>query len=365
MRTIAKLFLLLFSLSLAAQTARYTNLCSQGATQAAVSGLKSTNYQESAFPSCSVKVYLHNTTTLATLYSDSINTPLANPFTAGVNAIYGFYASTSNHYDIVMSATGMTTTTISDVILGGGGGGSSVELQTNGVDNQSQTLLNLVAGDGISLANVGGAVTISQGPTFAITSFTASTAGVKEFGASIPSPTNCTAGYSSTPNSASISDGTNTTNLTTPFTNGSLAFSYTCGTTPGTLITFTLTAIQATTKTATQTISCQPRTFYGVGTSGATGATASGNNAVLTGATGTLSTWGLGTNTGTVSVSPSTQYIYFLLSTSGHTFKVNGFTTAFTCTPISFTNQFGSVINPMQLCVSPTFYTGSYSVEVQ
>jgi hypothetical protein len=193
---------------------------------------------------------------------------------------------------------------------------------------------------------------------FSITSFTCSTCGNYEIGYTVASPTNFTASYSSTPASASISDGTNTDTLTTPFTSGSLAHSYTTNT------TFTLTAIGSTTKTATKTIGFGYRTFYGLGTGGATGATASGNNAVLTGATGTLGTWGLPQNTGTVTVSPSSQYIYFLLTTTGHTFKINGFTTVFSCSSVTFDNQYGTS-DGMYLCVSPTYYTGSnYTAEV-
>jgi hypothetical protein len=104
------------------QTAAYHGVCTQGATGAVVSGVSSSNQQISAFPGCMVHVYLTGTTMPATLYSNSSGTPLSNPFTAQSNALISFYASTANHYDITMSATGMTTTTISDVALEGGAG---------------------------------------------------------------------------------------------------------------------------------------------------------------------------------------------------------------------------------------------------
>lgn len=199
---------------------------------------------------------------------------------------------------------------------------------------------------------------------FSITSFGCGACTTVEIGATVSNPA-FTASYSSTPATAAITntDGTSSpTNLTTPFTSATVTGSFVHTTTATT--TFTLTAVSTSTKTATRAINWAARTFYGVGTgSGATSATASGNNAVLVGATGTLGTWGLGTNTGTVSVSPSGQHIYFLLSTSGHTFKVNGFTTSFTCSGTTFTNQ-NSINVGMQLCVSPTSLTGSYSVEV-
>lgn len=107
------------------QTQRFTSYCSDGAKHAITSGLSATNYQSAAYPSCLVTVFNHGTSTLSTIYSDSSNTPLSNPFTASASAIYGFYAATgSTHYDVQMSGTGMTTTTIPDVALGGSGGGS-------------------------------------------------------------------------------------------------------------------------------------------------------------------------------------------------------------------------------------------------
>jgi hypothetical protein len=103
------------------QNAPYAGSCTQGGTQAQTSGIKSSNFQLSNFPSCQVNVYLHNTVTRATLYSDSIGTPLANPFTADSNGLYKFYALTSGSYDITMSAAGMVTTTIPDVRITSGG----------------------------------------------------------------------------------------------------------------------------------------------------------------------------------------------------------------------------------------------------
>lgn len=160
------------------------------------------------------------------------------------------------------------------------------------------------------------------------------------------------------PTSASVSDGTNTTTLSTPFNSWTLSHAYTTNT------MFTLTATgNSQTITRTANIVFADRTFFGVGTCGATGATASGNNAVLVGASGTLGTWGLGTNTGTVSVSPSSQCIYFLLSTTGHSFTVNGFGTTFGETSFTFTNQFSDGLSYF-LYSSPGTQTGTYSVVV-
>ena len=62
--------------------------CDLGASQATVSGLLSSNYQQGLIPYCTVTVYLTGTTTLATIYSDSSSTPLTNPFTANAAAAW-------------------------------------------------------------------------------------------------------------------------------------------------------------------------------------------------------------------------------------------------------------------------------------
>lgn len=80
--------------------------CYLGGTQATTSGANSSNYLNGIIPACTVKVYLHDTTTLATIYSNESSAPLANPFTA--NALPGvdpggyiFWAAANQGYDIV------------------------------------------------------------------------------------------------------------------------------------------------------------------------------------------------------------------------------------------------------------------------
>ena len=251
-------------------------------------------------------------------------------------------------------------------VLAGPGGGSQVATVV-GLDGHALSCASLganyvpVSDNGTSF--VCQQLTLDQiAPAFAITGFTCSTCSGYEVGQTVASPTTFTAGYTSTPASASISDGTHTDTLSSPFTSGLLAYSYELNS-PG-AVTYTLTAVGATTKTATQSSSWNWRTFYGVGTCGATSATASGTSAVLNGSAGTIGTWGLGTNSGTVSVSPSTQCIYFLLSTSGHTFTVNGFGTTFSESTVSgFTNQYGRTVT-MYLYSTPSFLSGTYSVVV-
>lgn len=184
-------------------------------------------------------------------------------------------------------------------------------------------------------------------PGFSIISFTGGS--TVEIGATVTNPT-FTASYSHTPNSAQITntDGTDSPLvLSAPFTSGTVVGSFHHIT--QTSVVFTLTAISSSTKTATSSISFLPRTFGGVGTAGATSATASGNNATLVGATGTLSSEGLhSSDPGTYGpFSPSNQKIYMLLISSGRSFKdQNGFTFPMnTPTPVSFTNQNGAVVS--------------------
>jgi hypothetical protein len=96
-------FLVLASIPAMAQTGSVTDWCNQGATPAKVSGLNSTNSLQGIVPKCTVTVYLTGTTTLATIFADSNNTPLTNPFTASTIGQWLFYASTSSCYDVTLS----------------------------------------------------------------------------------------------------------------------------------------------------------------------------------------------------------------------------------------------------------------------
>lgn len=113
-----------------AQNGSVNGFCDLGASQALVSGLKSTNYQLGNIPRCQVTVYVTGTLTLATIYSNIGGTPLANPFTAGTNGQWLFFAAQAAGYDIVLSGgvapnTYPTPVTLTDVFAGGGGGGGT------------------------------------------------------------------------------------------------------------------------------------------------------------------------------------------------------------------------------------------------
>src|SRR6202453_22689 len=119
------------SVGLAAQTGAVNGYCTQGALQSVTNGASSTNYLQGIVPACTVTVYLTGTTTLATIYSNSTNTSLANPFKATYYGQWLFYGNTGQGYDVVM--TGGTypnfytaPVKITDIFAGSGGGGGGV-----------------------------------------------------------------------------------------------------------------------------------------------------------------------------------------------------------------------------------------------
>lgn len=218
-------------------------------------------------------------------------------------------------------------------------------------------------------------LTLDQiGAAFAISSFTCSTCATVEIGATIASPTNFTATYTSAAVSGAVSDGTNASPMSPPNAtsqSGSLAHSYTSAV--AATQNFTLTAIAATTRTATQAINWVPRSFGGTGTGGsATSATASGNNAVLVGSTGTLTISYLGNScTGQVyNVTTSgTQYVYLLLPCNVSNPTAGSFTTPGptvfpmnTPTMITFTNQFGASVTMYLYRSVNSFFSGTNNI---
>jgi hypothetical protein len=206
------------------------------------------------------------------------------------------------------------------------------------------------------------------GAALSITSFAG--AQTVECGATITNPS-FTAAYSSLPTSSTV---TNTDavdsphNLTTPFTGVTLSGSFSKSTVNATT-TFTLTAVAATTKTAAVNFTWEARSFGGIGTAGATSSTASGNNATLVGATGTLtgplSASVIGQSFGPYS--PTAQKIYLQVphTSTPHTFKdQNGFGFVMNApTTFNFTNQLGAVIS-MDLYESNILLSTPFTVSV-
>lgn len=218
--------------------------------------------------------------------------------------------------------------------------------------------------------NAAGQITFAGTP-FTINTFTCNVCGTVEIGFTTASPASGSLSYSNptTPTSASVFDGANTATLSTPFTSWSLAHTY-ASSTIGASTTFTATALgNAQTKTATQSVTWQPRYFGGVGAPGATSSvTASGTTAVLS-TTDVLTSAGLAdSQVGSVigTYSPSGQSIYLLLRGGSHTFTDNntGFAMAFNSpTAVTFVNQYGVSVS-MFLYQTTFTLTGAFAPKV-
>ncbi len=207
-------------------------------------------------------------------------------------------------------------------------------------------------------------------PGFTIDAFSV-TGGVVEVGATVTNPT-IAAAYSSLPDSAQV---TNTDApigsplvLVTPFTAGTVAGAFTHGA-PAT-VGFTLTAVKgAVTKTAGASITWAFRTFAGLGTAGATSATAAGTTAVLNAGAGTLPSAGLfGSIVGqTFPLTPASDNCYILTqhTATPHTWKDlnTGFPFAMNA-PITFAfdNDEG-VTSSYDLYQSTNILTGNFAIE--
>ena len=130
--------------------------CGNPGVRAIVSGLTSSNYLLGIIPSCQVRVYLTGTTTLATIYKDSSNTPQTNPFTALYNgSVQPTYAATNECYDVQLSGgippnTYATPVTLTGVCVGGGGGGGG-STAFSAITSGTNTTASMIVGSGSSL----------------------------------------------------------------------------------------------------------------------------------------------------------------------------------------------------------------------
>lgn len=111
----------LFSSPLLAQYGAVNGYCNTGATHAITQGLNSLNFLQGEVPSCTVTVYQTGTSNLATIYSNSTGTSMANPFTASTVGKWDFYALGTAAYDVVLSGgihpnTYPSPVTISDLV---------------------------------------------------------------------------------------------------------------------------------------------------------------------------------------------------------------------------------------------------------
>lgn len=115
----------------------------------------------------------------AVIYFDPLlSSPIPSSLvTADLSGNYNYYMPLNTCNTESISAPGQSGIVIPNIC---GNPASTVTLETNGVNNGSQSLLNLVAGTGVVLTNVGGAVTINASGTSGVTSIN-STSGAFTF----------------------------------------------------------------------------------------------------------------------------------------------------------------------------------------
>lgn len=90
-----------------------------GGQQIVTEGVSSTTLAARSFPGATITVFLHGTTTLASIFSDSAGSvPLANPFTASLTTGDWIFYAANGRYDVAQSGAGFPVTeTISDILL--------------------------------------------------------------------------------------------------------------------------------------------------------------------------------------------------------------------------------------------------------
>lgn len=119
--------ILIFSIPAFSQNIKVSGIASKGGKIIRTSATTQHVVMET-FPSATVTVYQTGTLTLASIFSNEVGTPKANPFTANSDASWSFYIA-SGRYDIKFSGTGIISPfTLSDIFVnsgsGGGGGGA-------------------------------------------------------------------------------------------------------------------------------------------------------------------------------------------------------------------------------------------------
>src|SRR5215467_15614751 len=117
-------------------------------------GISSSNKFQQTFAGCTVTVYVSGTLTLATIYSDNILTPLANPFTADSTGYWDFYAA-NGRYDVSLTGAGIVgTITYPDILLSDFGTTGAIT-SLNGLTANSQTLVVGTAGSNFNIVSSG------------------------------------------------------------------------------------------------------------------------------------------------------------------------------------------------------------------
>lgn len=124
--------------------------CMRGNNVVVTSGLNSTTKVMQSFPLCTVTVFISQTSTLATIYSDNLNTPLSNPFTSDSTGHWFWYAA-NGHFDVQLSGGGLGSPyTLGDILLADPAAGGVVPPSQNPVSTNSggQFVAATVQGNG-------------------------------------------------------------------------------------------------------------------------------------------------------------------------------------------------------------------------
>ena len=164
MNRLTKLILLLAALSLPSfANERFWSWCQQGGQQTTVLTYQSSPNTplQASYPTCTVTVYVTGTVTLATLYSDNLGTPLANPFTATANGYFEFYAA-NGRYDVMNSGGSPqvipTPFTLGDILLYDPAGANTFPSCT-----MNQLVYYAAAGTSVTCLTLGPGLTITAG----------------------------------------------------------------------------------------------------------------------------------------------------------------------------------------------------------
>jgi hypothetical protein len=148
--------LLLSALPARAQYANARGWCEDGNQNVITSGLTSSTTEQGSFPQCTISVSIHGGGP-ATIYSTGAGGSLTNPFTAGTNGQWLFYAA-NGEYDITMTGAGFPSpVTYSDVFVGSvapSGGVSSINSITGAV--------TVTGSGGTTVTTLGNTITISS-----------------------------------------------------------------------------------------------------------------------------------------------------------------------------------------------------------
>jgi hypothetical protein len=125
------------------QVFAYRNWCQVGGQQVNTSNLLSVTRVQASYPQCTVTVYFADTSTKATIFSNSSSTPLGNPFTAQTDAYFIFYAL-GGTYDVTISGGGMPAPKTFQHVFLGGAGGSQTVVEVNGTPTSPVSPVNFV-----------------------------------------------------------------------------------------------------------------------------------------------------------------------------------------------------------------------------